>query len=385
MENNDFKENASADIETTENKDDNDKNSSTISSFIGIIIAIAIIVVVGCIIGNNSHKKDKAVSNETTVEENTEYDEILEDENFYNDEDIFIKTNTRYIYNNLDDYYYTPITTTIKINYIYDDYYCGYVVDGTEKYDSFVIAFDFENSSYSCYGYEKGDYLTVSGYADTTDCDYGAVIIDVKEILETDKTLFKEISKKPKEAKHKNKTINNLTGSNNFTANGSGDYVAKGLKVENYAILNITTSGNDGNFAVTSYKDGEYEDLLVNTIDDYTGTVLVPGSGTYDLEIKCDSGSWNITSSGLKIDDKSSFSGNGDAVTGLTSHCGGSWKIKHTGSDNFSIVQYGINYGYMDLLVNEIGNYSGTVMASEKDEAVFFQVNADGAWTLEQE
>ena len=181
------------------------------------------------------------------------------------------------------------------------------------------------------------------------------------------------------------KTIYNPSSVNNFTANGSGDYVAKGLEVENFAILNITVKGNDGNFAVTSYKDGKYQDLLVNEIGDYTGTVLIDETGSYQLEVQCDSGNWSISASNLVINEKTSFSGTGDAVTGITSHCGGSWKFTHTGSDNFAVVEYGVNYGYLELLVNEIGNYSGSVMTSDEDEAVFFKISADGAWTIEQE
>ena len=179
----------------------------------------------------------------------------------------------------------------------------------------------------------------------------------------------------------KHKIVNN-TSTGDFWAKGSGDYVAKGLKVTNYGILHVSHSGNS-NFVVKLYKDNSYEDLLVNTIGDYSGDVFVDGSGEYELEIKAD-GAWNITSNGLSIDDKTSFSGTGDSVTGITSHSGGNWKITNSGKSNFVVKQYGISSGYMDLLVNEIGSYNGVVKAESGDD-IFFVVKSDGNWTIKKE
>ena len=176
------------------------------------------------------------------------------------------------------------------------------------------------------------------------------------------------------------KIVNN-TSSDGFWANGNGDYVAEGLNVTNYAVLHISHTGSR-NFIVKLYKDDEYEDLLVNTIGSYTGDVLVEGSGTYELEISAD-GDWNITSDGLSIDDTTSFSGTGDSVTGITSHSGGSWHITYSGERNFSVIEYGESLGYMDLLVNEIGSYDGTVKAESGDN-IFFKVHSYGNWTIKK-
>lgn len=175
--------------------------------------------------------------------------------------------------------------------------------------------------------------------------------------------------------------ITNNTSANGFWAEGSGDYVAENLNVTNYAVLHITHSGSS-NFAVKLYKDDTYEDLLVNTIGDYSGDVLVEDSGKYELEITAD-GNWNITSDGLSIDDTTSFSGTGDGVTGITSHSGGNWHITNSGSSNFVVIEYGESLGYMELLVNEIGNYDGTVKAESGDN-IFFKVTSEGSWTIKK-
>lgn len=183
-------------------------------------------------------------------------------------------------------------------------------------------------------------------------------------------------TEKPTERK-----IKNNTSTDNFWAEGSGDYVATGLKVTGYGVLHIEYYG-EGNFSVISYENDNYDDLLVNEIGNYSGDVLVDHSGTFELEISAE-GSWKITSSGLSVDDVTSFSGTGDCVTGLTSHGGGTWEISHNGDSNFAVIEYGLNEGYMDLLVNEIGDYNGTVKVESGDD-IFFKVSADGAWSIKK-
>lgn len=178
--------------------------------------------------------------------------------------------------------------------------------------------------------------------------------------------------------------IDNPTSTGGWSAQGSGDYVAEGLTVEGYAVLTINYYG-DGHFAVVSYENGDdYDDLLVNKIGNYSGQVLIDHGGTFDLEITAD-GEWTIQTSGLSIDDSTVFSGNGDFVTGITTHDGGNWEITNDGDSNFAVIQYGVKSGYMDLLVNEIGSYSGTVKCQKADgDNIFFAIKSNGNWTLKR-
>ena len=201
-----------------------------------------------------------------------------------------------------------------------------------------------------------------------------SIVPDENYVTSTEKPT-QSLTEKPTEK------INNDTSSGGFSAYGSGDDVVTGLTVTKYAVLHIEHTGAR-NFAVISYEGDDYDDLLVNTIGNYSGDVLIDHSGEIDLEITAD-GDWNITSSGLTIDDTTSFSGHGDAVTGLTTSSGGIWEITHSGDRNFAVIEYGLNSGYMDLLVNEIGDYSGTVKAKAGD-VIFFKVSADGDWTIKK-
>lgn len=57
--------------------------------------------------------------------------------------------------------------------------------------------------------------------------------------------------------------------------------------------------------------------------------------------------------------------------------------ITHKGSANFSVTSVGADGADIDLLVNVIGNYSGTVLfdAQQGQHSVAFKIEADGSWT----
>ncbi len=233
-----------------------------------------------------------------------------------------------------------------------------------------------QETTYDIYDSYNNDYQKYSDIEATTKSrsyDYSSLYKD------SEKYNFTEpLTDAPTE---KHKIVNN-TSTGDFWAKGSGDYIAKGLKVTSYGILHISHSGSR-HFSVTLYKNGEYEDLLVSTTGNYNGDVFVDGSGEYELEIKAD-GAWNITSNGLSIDDKTSFSGNGDGITGITSNSGGNWKITNDGIRHFSVIEYGISQGYMDLLVSTTGSYNGVVKAESGDD-IFFVVKSDGNWTIKKD
>ena len=254
----------------------------------------------------------------------------------------------------------------------YSSCYIMALID-TDKYCYIItVSADIEYK-YDCYN-------LIRDIADTVETD-APTVEDETEIDETE-----EPTQEPTEPPTEKQTIINNTSSGGFQAEGNGDYVAKGLHVTGCAVLHIEHTG-DGHFAVTSYEgaDGDdYDSLLANTTGNYSGDVLIDHSGDFVLEIKAN-GHWKITSSGLQVDDTTSFSGHGDAVTGLTTHSGGAWAVTHNGTGHFSITEYGLDDGYLDLLVNTTGAYSGVVKAEKSDYPVFFEVSADGDWTIKKE
>jgi hypothetical protein len=127
--------------------------------------------------------------------------------------------------------------------------------------------------------------------------------------------------------------------------------------------------------------DGD-ESLLVNTIGAYKGTKWInikDGTSTRTLTVKA-TGRWTLTISDAdklpSYDAAAPASGSGDAVVvfhGSVSKA----KITNSGAGNFA-VEVVSNSG-MDLAVNEIGNYDGTVPLTGP---AIVQVTSDGKWTI---
>lgn len=245
---------------------------------------------------------------------------------------------------------------------------------------------DNENYYYNAGFYYEGYFYSFSLSDKQNKQDFcsklGNELLKTIELYKPEQEQTEKPTEKPTEKATEKAQIINNTSTDGFWAKGNGDYVASGLNVTGYGVLNITNSG-DSNFIVEVYEGDELVDIIVNEIGNYSGTVLIDHSGAFDLEIKS-SGSWNITSSGLTVDDTTSFSGRGDCVTGITSHSGGNWHLTHNGESNFIVHEYGISKGHMDLIVNEIGIYDGVVKIDSGDN-IFFEVLADGDWTINKE
>ncbi len=165
---------------------------------------------------------------------------------------------------------------------------------------------------------------------------------------------------------------------------GKGDKVIKLAPLdEKFVYIAVITHKGTSNFVVTSLgASGERIDLVVNEIGNYAGTrpvSLEEHPAAFQLEAN---GTWSIT---VQVAQKApSWSGNasgkGDAVyivpRGLLNGLS-TLKATHSGSGNFVIRAFGDR---ADLLVNEIGKYSGEVLID--DSTALLEIIADGSWTL---
>lgn len=163
---------------------------------------------------------------------------------------------------------------------------------------------------------------------------------------------------------------------------GTGDSILAIALPDGPGQVAVATLTHDGsrNFAIFSLDAGmAQQDLIVNTIGPYQGTMLFNagfGGDPSSLEITAD-GNWTVTmKSVLSL---RQFSG--DAVTGVGDDVvlylgdSGAATISHDGSRNFAIWLYGDS---TDLVVNEIGPYDGTVRWIAGPSVV--AVTADGNW-----
>lgn len=169
---------------------------------------------------------------------------------------------------------------------------------------------------------------------------------------------------------------------------GRGDDVVDlAIPSNDVALLTITHAGSS-NFAVLAYDAaGERLELLVNEIGNYRGVrpvnLLVDEIVAF-LEISAD-GDWTVTARHASQAEQTfaggSASGTGDAVVidPAPPEAAVRLEVTHNGDSNFAVIAYSAQE--RDLLVNEIGVYSGTVLNIAG--AILYDVTANGDWTLE--
>jgi hypothetical protein len=157
------------------------------------------------------------------------------------------------------------------------------------------------------------------------------------------------------------------------------------------AVIDITHAGSS-NFVVWLRSLQTSDDLLVNEIGAYSGKVafqIDPTVDDYLLEIDAD-GTWSGVITVVEADDDfdpvpSSHSGVGDDVVFFEQSTSAfvEFVATHSGSSNFIIWTYDIASDDRDLIVNEIGVFSGTQVEALGPGHYVIDITADGAWTLD--
>lgn len=161
---------------------------------------------------------------------------------------------------------------------------------------------------------------------------------------------------------------------------GTGDMVFENISCSSLSRITAIHAGKR-NFVIWAYDESENKELLVNTVGVYGGTVYLGAEGVYTLTIEAD-GPWSLQIEEIEFTGETSFSGSGDFVTDIFVAPGRSWTITHSGERNFIVKHYN-QYGDPDLLVNEIGEYTGTVYSEIKQgQEGFFSIEADGEWAV---
>lgn len=137
------------------------------------------------------------------------------------------------------------------------------------------------------------------------------------------------------------------------------------------------------NFIIKVYR-GDVEDLLVNAIGRYAGTRAVLGGSPMFFEVTASS-TWKIQIEPLGVDPSGSgdVAGQGDSIIGRfdpTASGATPYLFTHDGQRNF-VVQL-ICAGGQDLVQNEIGTVDNAAVVRFPEGPCFWDIQADGAWTL---
>lgn len=164
---------------------------------------------------------------------------------------------------------------------------------------------------------------------------------------------------------------------------GRGDKVLKFAAQDGPTIAKITNKGRS-NFAVISYVGSTYDDLLVNEIGSYSGTVyLNPGASRLKVT---SSGSWSVTilpvTRARHWDGVAPLAGKEDSVILLSGGADSATGIRNKSRGNVAVIAYGEDGEYLDLLVNEIGSYSGEVLLPYADPIALSVQAFGGTWSF---
>jgi len=167
-------------------------------------------------------------------------------------------------------------------------------------------------------------------------------------------------------------------------AAGTGPSVVNLPTGSEYGMVTAISTGT-GVFAITGLgaENTPTGDLLVDTSGPYKGTTAygLVNIGAKPAKLKIDaSGPWQLTIAPLDKAPTLTFPTKGTS-NAVYIYLGGvaNWKIVHTStaSSNFSVVQYA---QLPNLLVNAIGNFTGTVPVTAGPTVV--TIDASGPWTI---
>lgn len=139
------------------------------------------------------------------------------------------------------------------------------------------------------------------------------------------------------------------------------------------------THDGSRNFIVRAYA-GDRPDSLVNVIGPYSGSRPISSTNPVSLDIQAD-GAWTATVSPIPPDGSLEFSGVGDTVGGwFTPPSRATFDITHDGSRNFIVRAQCA--GRSESVQNEIGPVTGSRVVTFRGGPCYWDVRADGNWSL---
>ncbi len=144
------------------------------------------------------------------------------------------------------------------------------------------------------------------------------------------------------------------------------------------SVASFTHDGSS-NFIVEVYQ-GDDTEILINEIGRYSGSRPILGDDPTILAVDAD-GAWTVEIRPIWSTDTALFSGKGDAVSGAFVPPGnGAWDVSHDGKANFIVMLHCA--GGSDIVQNEIGAVSGSIMVAFPEGPCLWEVQADGNWRL---
>lgn len=175
-------------------------------------------------------------------------------------------------------------------------------------------------------------------------------------------------------------------------ASGSGARILDLTLPRSSPVVVTASHTGSSNFVVKLVpRGGGSEELLVNTIGNYSGKTLAPeaSKGRYRVQVEA-GGRWSLRfqqprpTGGAKVL-PAVIQGRGDTVVAVHANEGFQAVVSgaHRGESNFAVhlTGYGNTSG-RELLFNEIGTYRGETLVDLPKGGSLLSVQADGSWSV---
>jgi hypothetical protein len=180
-------------------------------------------------------------------------------------------------------------------------------------------------------------------------------------------------------------------GLQTYNFSGRGDTATSFFTLEKGISKFTMTHSGSSNFIIWLYnQNGERVELLVNEIGSFNGShaLGIEATTNYMLNITAD-GPWTVTIEQPRPTSAPSipqtYSGSGHRASDFFYTSGGLvyFDMTHNyGSANFIIWLWDSNGNCVDLLVNEIGAYSGSTALGLDAGIYILDITADGSWNV---
>lgn len=171
---------------------------------------------------------------------------------------------------------------------------------------------------------------------------------------------------------------------------GSGQQATGRFHLESGLSVFSMTHDGDANFAIWLLdSNGRQIDLLVNRIGPFSGSraLGIGIAGDHLLDIQAN-GNWSITITQPRLSNApatASFGGNNQLATPLFSLSRGlhTFVMVHNGDANFAVWLLDSNGQQIELLVNDIGPFSGSKAVGIEEPGLYvLDVQANGDWSI---
>lgn len=241
----------------------------------------------------------------------------------------------------------------------------------------FILSMSFNNE----YTNTKDQNTFFNRFTDTLSYNPAETTVDYKDWWASKQGSSQSTTAQAQPKGFAEATLAQLGTFDEATMTGTGDGVVDIPSPGIPCLMEIHNSGSS-NFAVhTVDASGENVDLLINEIGQYDGVVTdYTDYATPTMLSIHSSGNWSVTfrpmSSMQKLDNGAQLWG--DNVVYIDESSLSKVSIVNNGESNFVVKAIGMDKS--DLLVNEIGNYMGTVIWNQPQS--FFIVHSSGQWTI---